>query len=176
MDVPTSEVDYISATTVRGDHEVHKGHVVALGKKMITLRSPWRNILIFTYVHIMQIHFSLLAKQGMWQLIADCEFWFRFRVRPCEICGRGSCAENRVFSEYFSFPQSFIAPHLSILTLPYSEGQANETWELSKLHFFRYRGWSVKRTFKPQSSNSQIITPLSYWQLKYIVVFAWNNE
>jgi hypothetical protein len=32
MGVPTSEVGYTSATTVRGDHEVHKGHV-ALGEK-----------------------------------------------------------------------------------------------------------------------------------------------
>jgi hypothetical protein len=30
MGVPTSEVGYTSATTGRGDHEVHKGHVVAL--------------------------------------------------------------------------------------------------------------------------------------------------
>jgi hypothetical protein len=29
MGVPTSEVGYTSATTVRGDHEVPKGHVVA---------------------------------------------------------------------------------------------------------------------------------------------------
>jgi hypothetical protein len=33
MGVPTSEVGYTSATTGRGDHEVHKGHVVTLGKK-----------------------------------------------------------------------------------------------------------------------------------------------
>jgi hypothetical protein len=35
MGVPTSEVGYTSATTGREDHEVHKGHVVALerGKK-----------------------------------------------------------------------------------------------------------------------------------------------
>jgi hypothetical protein len=33
MDVPTLEVRYTSATTGRGDHEVHKGHVVALGEK-----------------------------------------------------------------------------------------------------------------------------------------------
>jgi hypothetical protein len=32
MGVPTSEVGYTSATTGRGDHEVHKGHVVALEK------------------------------------------------------------------------------------------------------------------------------------------------
>jgi hypothetical protein len=31
MGVPTSEVGYTSATTGRGDNEVHKGHVVALG-------------------------------------------------------------------------------------------------------------------------------------------------
>jgi hypothetical protein len=30
MGVPTSEVGYTSATTGRGDHEVHKGHVVAM--------------------------------------------------------------------------------------------------------------------------------------------------
>jgi hypothetical protein len=33
MGVPTSEVGYTSATTGRGDHEVHKGHVVVLEKK-----------------------------------------------------------------------------------------------------------------------------------------------
>jgi prolyl-tRNA synthetase len=32
--VPTSEVGYTSATTRRGDHKVHKGHVVALAKKI----------------------------------------------------------------------------------------------------------------------------------------------
>jgi hypothetical protein len=30
MGVPPSEVGYTSTTTVRGDHEVHKVHVVAL--------------------------------------------------------------------------------------------------------------------------------------------------
>jgi hypothetical protein len=33
MGVPTSEVGYTSATTGRGDHEIHKGHVVAMKKK-----------------------------------------------------------------------------------------------------------------------------------------------
>jgi hypothetical protein len=33
MGVPTSEVGYPSVTTGRGDHEVHKRHVVALGEK-----------------------------------------------------------------------------------------------------------------------------------------------
>jgi hypothetical protein len=33
MGVPTLDVGYTSATTGREDHEVHKGHVVALGEK-----------------------------------------------------------------------------------------------------------------------------------------------
>jgi hypothetical protein len=37
MGVPTSEVGYTSATTGRGDHEVHKGHVMALEKKTIEM-------------------------------------------------------------------------------------------------------------------------------------------
>jgi hypothetical protein len=32
MGIPTSEVNYTLATTGRGDHKVHNGHVVALGK------------------------------------------------------------------------------------------------------------------------------------------------
>jgi hypothetical protein len=35
MGVPTSEVGYTSATIGRGDHEVHKGHVVTVAKKAI---------------------------------------------------------------------------------------------------------------------------------------------
>jgi hypothetical protein len=35
MGVPTSEVGYTSVTTGRGDQEVHKGHVVALGEKQL---------------------------------------------------------------------------------------------------------------------------------------------
>jgi hypothetical protein len=42
MGVPTSEVGYTSATIGRGDHEVHKGHVVALEEK--------NNKLYFRYV------------------------------------------------------------------------------------------------------------------------------
>jgi hypothetical protein len=37
MGVPASEVGYTSATTGRGDHEVDKGHVVALAKKKFLL-------------------------------------------------------------------------------------------------------------------------------------------
>ena len=40
MGVPTSEVGYTPAKPRREDHEVHKGHVVALGrKKTIEIRS-----------------------------------------------------------------------------------------------------------------------------------------
>ena len=37
MGVPTSEVGYIPAMRRREDHEVHKGHVVALEKKIIMI-------------------------------------------------------------------------------------------------------------------------------------------
>jgi hypothetical protein len=42
MGVPTLEMGYISATTGRGDHEVHKGHVVALGKTVFVFFSDSR--------------------------------------------------------------------------------------------------------------------------------------
>jgi hypothetical protein len=45
MDVPTSEVVYTSATTGRGDHKVHEGHVVAFYFKK--LQTTWE---IYTYV------------------------------------------------------------------------------------------------------------------------------
>jgi hypothetical protein len=35
MGVPTSDVGYTSATSGMGDHKAHKGHVVALEKKII---------------------------------------------------------------------------------------------------------------------------------------------
>jgi hypothetical protein len=45
MGVPTSEVGYTSATTGREDHEVHKGHVVALGKKMCIKDISYTNVI-----------------------------------------------------------------------------------------------------------------------------------
>jgi hypothetical protein len=47
MGVPTSEVGYTSATTGRGDHEVHKGHVVALEKKKETKSPIWFTRTVF---------------------------------------------------------------------------------------------------------------------------------
>jgi hypothetical protein len=44
MGVLTLEVGYTSATTGRGVHEVHKGHVVALGKKNIAITVRCINI------------------------------------------------------------------------------------------------------------------------------------
>jgi hypothetical protein len=46
MGVPTSEDGYTSATTGRGDHEVHKAHVVALGEKN-EVKVCWHVIIIF---------------------------------------------------------------------------------------------------------------------------------
>jgi hypothetical protein len=50
MGVPTSEVGYTSATTGRGDHEVRKGHVVALEKIYIYIDA--RNIKPAAAMHI----------------------------------------------------------------------------------------------------------------------------
>jgi hypothetical protein len=49
MGVPTSDVGYTSFTTGREDHEVHKGHVVALEKKIIFLSTTIKyfNFLIY---------------------------------------------------------------------------------------------------------------------------------
>jgi hypothetical protein len=47
MGVPTSEVGYALATTGKGDHEVHKGHLVALGEK--------KNIYIYVDVTVNEL-------------------------------------------------------------------------------------------------------------------------
>jgi hypothetical protein len=48
MGVPTSEVGYTSATAEGGVHEVHKGHVVALGKNIsILMERISRNPVIY---------------------------------------------------------------------------------------------------------------------------------
>jgi hypothetical protein len=50
MGVPTSEVGYTSVTTGRGDYEVHKGHVVALGMMMMMMM-----IIIIIIIIILQM-------------------------------------------------------------------------------------------------------------------------
>ena len=46
MGVPTSEVGYAPAMPRREDHEVHKGHVVALGEKIFCYSFPHLKILL----------------------------------------------------------------------------------------------------------------------------------
>jgi hypothetical protein len=54
MSVPTLETGYSSATTGRGDHEVHKGHVVALGKKKVQWANTGRfDTRVCTYIHVL---------------------------------------------------------------------------------------------------------------------------
>jgi hypothetical protein len=50
MGVPTTEVGYTSATTGRGDHEVHKGHEVAWGGEKKVFRYSFRITVIVTAV------------------------------------------------------------------------------------------------------------------------------
>ena len=45
MGVPTSEVGYTPAMPRREDHEVHKGHVVALDKKKIREITRYQNLM-----------------------------------------------------------------------------------------------------------------------------------
>jgi hypothetical protein len=53
MGVPNLEVGYTSATTGRGDHEVHKGHVVVLGGGgSVSLE-------YFGYHHIFSVSFTV---------------------------------------------------------------------------------------------------------------------
>jgi hypothetical protein len=49
MGVPTSEVVYTSATNGRGDHEVHKGHVVALVKNCLIIVSDFAKSATFVF-------------------------------------------------------------------------------------------------------------------------------
>jgi hypothetical protein len=54
MGVPSSEAGYTSATTGRGDHEVHKGYVVALlgGKKSYSFVIPTTSATCYHLVHL----------------------------------------------------------------------------------------------------------------------------
>jgi hypothetical protein len=67
MGVPTSEVGYISATAGKGDHEVHKEHVVALGeKKVISAYEPSAISRGFTKI---MTHLPLLYLSEQWAII-----------------------------------------------------------------------------------------------------------
>jgi hypothetical protein len=60
MGVPTSEVGYTSATAGRGDHEVHKGHVMAFGKKEKVSHKTIQFIHATTIDNRIQYYFVLL--------------------------------------------------------------------------------------------------------------------
>jgi hypothetical protein len=53
MGVPTSEVGHTSATTGRGDHEVSKGHVVALEKNIKVLNVIRTNKMHTFYINVL---------------------------------------------------------------------------------------------------------------------------
>jgi hypothetical protein len=61
MGVTASEVGYTSATTGRGDHEVHKGHVVVLGKNL-------KKINIVNKQHNAAIHHRLTENSFLYRL------------------------------------------------------------------------------------------------------------
>jgi hypothetical protein len=68
--IPTSEVGYTSATTGRGDHKVHKGHVVALERererereKLMNIMSAWKPRLGSTFIHFLCISASCCKLQ-----------------------------------------------------------------------------------------------------------------
>jgi hypothetical protein len=50
MSVPTSEVGYTSTTTGSGDHEVNKGHVVALEKNIVHVYHLLSSMVDFMHV------------------------------------------------------------------------------------------------------------------------------
>ena len=67
MGVPTSEVGYTPAMPRREDHEVHKGHVVALGENIcIYMFSAKHSKILFS--HICTVHPAII-KVFNYQLI-----------------------------------------------------------------------------------------------------------
>jgi hypothetical protein len=87
MGVPILEVGYTSATTGRGDHEVHKGHVVALGvgglceisiHKLNVLRTVHRNISVYAptgctiYVQFISIIDLYMFRAGLLLIVRKC--------------------------------------------------------------------------------------------------------
>jgi hypothetical protein len=68
MGAPTSEVSYTSATTGRGDHEVHKGHVVAKKLVVIVLTIFFhfmslkeKRFLFFVYLAYANVHCAYIS-------------------------------------------------------------------------------------------------------------------
>jgi hypothetical protein len=60
MGLPSSELSYTLATTGRGDHDVHKGHAIALDfKKTLSIRNR-RYSFIWQLLNISRITFFFL--------------------------------------------------------------------------------------------------------------------
>jgi hypothetical protein len=59
MGVPNSEVGYTSAITGRGDHAVHKGHVVAVDKKETSLLHVFGFLLAHLQMQVYNFSISL---------------------------------------------------------------------------------------------------------------------
>jgi len=55
MGVPSSEVVYTPAMPRREDHEVHKGHVVALGQKKVLLTLHLSIILVINQLNALNL-------------------------------------------------------------------------------------------------------------------------
>ena len=72
MGVPTSKVGYTPAMPSREDHEVHKGHVVALGGGDIAEAwDPNMNVLFmgFLYLYLFLVKICLLMLEGRWAVL-----------------------------------------------------------------------------------------------------------
>jgi hypothetical protein len=76
MGVPTLEVGYISATTGRGDHEVHKGHVVALEEK----KRLWLNSDVEYQLNVSELSVvvRVLVKRISGYLTTDHDYFLEF--------------------------------------------------------------------------------------------------
>ena len=55
MGIPTSEVDYTPAMPRREDHEVHKGHVVALGGGIVRVVAELLSIHVPTVYNLNKV-------------------------------------------------------------------------------------------------------------------------
>jgi hypothetical protein len=76
MGVPTSEVSYTSATTVRGGHEVHKGHVVALEKNHLRLKGFRFNGVKFTNTCCALVRYDTLLYRSLQEV---CSFEYLYQ-------------------------------------------------------------------------------------------------
>jgi hypothetical protein len=80
MGVPTSEVSYTSAMPRREDHEVHKGHVVALDQNNITyitqhviLKCNDEEYYFYVYVFVLYVYVSSSCQLALFDY-PECDF------------------------------------------------------------------------------------------------------